>query len=296
MPNLKGLDSKYTIRAIVDIKGVNAKNTAIAFGARYSTTDVDEVLNDNQVDLVIITTSHKSHGELVLKALSAEKHVFVEKPLAISQKDIDKIKFYYRNGFENKPILFVGYNRRFSKPVIEIKGKIKLRKGPLFVQYRMNAGYVPLDHWIYFEGGRIVGEACHIIDLMTCLTESTIDSVSYESLNPKSDKFRGNDNKSIILKYSDGSVCNIQYFSVGNDGISKEYMEIHYDNNSIIMDDYKSLKSYGVKVKSFNNKKGMKGHKDELICLFNSIVDRNRPWPIALWDLLQTSEVSFMIK
>ena len=295
LPNLIKLTKKYNIHAIADINGVIAKNTAKAFRAKYATTNVDEILNDNQVDLVIIATNHKSHGELVLKTLQAGKHVFVEKPLTIDHYNLSKIKAFYQNGLENKPILFVGYNRRFSKYLKEIKNAIKSRYSPLFIHYRMNAGYLPLDHWIHTEGGRIIGEACHIIDLMTYLTDSKIVSVSYESIAPNTDKFSGNDNKSIILKYSDGSVCNIQYFSLGNDKISKEYMEIHFDNKTIIMDDYKSLKGLGIKLKELISRKSEKGHFEELLELYSSLRN-SKNWPIEFWDLIQTSEASFLMK
>jgi predicted dehydrogenase/threonine dehydrogenase-like Zn-dependent dehydrogenase len=295
LPNFKRLNKKYNIYAIADIDGVTAKNTANAFGASYSTTNVDDILKDDKVNLVVITTNHKTHGELVLKSLKAGKNVMIEKPLTIDHKDIEKIKEFYESDAGNKPIIFVGYNRRFSKYAKEIKKYIKLRRSPLFVNYRMNAGYIPNEHWVHSEGGRIVGEACHIIDLMTFFTESKVVSVSIESLNPLTEKFTGDDNKSIVLKYSDGSVCNIQYFSVGNKSFSKEYMDLHFDNKTIVLDDYKQLKGFGVNTKKYSDSRSDKGHFDELNHLYESLIDNEKIWPIELWDLLQTSEITLSI-
>jgi predicted dehydrogenase/threonine dehydrogenase-like Zn-dependent dehydrogenase len=295
LPNLNRLKDKYSIHAIADINGVQAKNAATNFNAQYSTTNINELIDDDDIQLVIITTSHKSHGEIVLNALNKGRNVMVEKPLTISLEELDKIKAFYQSGIQNKPLLFVGYNRRFSKYAQEIESKVRSRFSPLVINYRMNAGHIPLDHWVHEEGGRIIGETCHIIDLMTFLTGCSITSCSFESMNPTTEKFTGDDNKSIILKYADGSICNIQYFSVGSKELSKEYMEIHYDGKSIIMEDYKSLKGYGQKIHEYKDKRGDKGHFSELVMLYEFLAGKTTDWPIAYWDLVQTSEISIGI-
>jgi predicted dehydrogenase len=244
--------------------------------------------------LVLIATRHDSHAELVLKSLKAGKHTFVEKPLAVNQNELDLIKEFYNTPGE-KPVLMTGFNRRFSQFATEIKKHTDKRINPLFIQYRMNAGHIPLDQWVHEHGGRIVGEACHLIDLMTYFTASKMASISVEKISPNNDKISASDNVSIVLKYEDGSVCNIQYFAVGSKQVSKEYMEIHFDGNTIVMDDYKSLKGYGVKVKEISIGRSDKGQKEELEALYETLKGTKKDWPIALWDMTQTTEATFLI-
>lgn len=162
------------------------------------------------------------------------------------------------------------------------------------IYYRMNSGYIPIDSWVHKYGGRIVGEACHIVDLMNFLTGTKIYSVSYEKISPKTDYYFSDDNCSITLKYLDGSVCVINYFALGNIALSKEYMEIHFDGKSLVLDDYKNSYGYGVKLRGLNTKISDKGHLDELIVLYEAI--KNGNYPIQLWDIFQTSEITLNIK
>jgi predicted dehydrogenase/threonine dehydrogenase-like Zn-dependent dehydrogenase len=296
LPNILKLADKFSLHAVVDKIGSNAKVVAQQFKATYSSTDIEEIVKDEKVDLVMITTRHDNHAELALKFLQAGKHVFVEKPLAVNQQGINGISDFYKNNTETpKPILMVGFNRRFSKYSSEIKKHTSKRINPLFINYKMNAGYIPLDHWVHEHGGRIIGEACHIIDLMTYFTESTIESISYESLTSKTEKYSSHDNKSIILKYLDGSICTINYFSTGSKEYPKEIMEIHFDEKTIIMDDYKTLKGYGVKVEALTSQVSQKGHYEELLALYNSILNRNKNWPINLSELIETTCITMEI-
>ncbi len=295
LPNIKKLTNKYAVRAIMSRNGFNANAVANQFGAAYSTTDFDEIINDTDIDLVMITTRHDSHARLVLKSLQAGKHTFVEKPLAINQQELNKIKEFYQSDMGHKPVLMTGFNRRFSKFTQEIKKHTAKRINPLFIQYRMNAGFIPLDSWVHEHGGRIIGEACHIIDLMNSLTNSAIKSINYEKLSPNNDKFSQQDNVAIILKYEDGSVCNIQYFACGSKQISKEYMEVHFDEKTIIMDDYKTLRGKGISINEINLGRSDKGQKEELEALYETLKGNVLDWPISLEDMIQTTESTFLI-
>lgn len=295
LPNLKKLDNLFKLHAVCSQTGVKAKNIAEQFKANYATTNYHEILEDPEVDLILIATRHDSHADYTIKALQANKSVFVEKPLATSREELSLITKFYQDGLQDKPVLFVGYNRRFSPYSEEIKRSIKDRINPLFIRYRMNAGYVPMDNWIHMNGGRIVGEACHIIDLMTFFTESKIISINTESLTPKNRKFSKDDNKSFILKYEDGSICAVDYFSTGNKSLSKEFMEIHFDETSIIMDDYKLLQSYGKTIKPLSSKISQKGQFEELIRLHQTLSGKLNTWPIEFWDLIQTTSISLSI-
>ena len=196
----------------------------------------------------------------------------------------------------NAPVLTVGFNRRFSKYAHEIKRHTDKRVNPLFIHYRMNAGYIPLEHWMYEAGGRIIGEACHLIDLMTFFTGCRIVSISYEEMTPLTDYFSNNDNKSIILKYENGSVATIEYLAVGSKKFSKEYMEVHFDEKTIVMQDYKALKGYGIKVNEISTKISQKGQLEELERLYETIIGTNPKWPIELWDMIQTTKATIFLK
>lgn len=295
MPNIEKLSNKYKLHAVMSRTGHSAKSVAKQYGATYATTNLEDVLNDKDIDLVMIATRHDSHASLVLQALKAGKHVFVEKPLATNQQELDLIKEFYGSNVGNKPVLFTGFNRRFSKYTSEIKKHTSKRNNPLLIQYRMNAGFIPLDHWVHENGGRIVGEGCHIIDLMTSLVGEKVVSISSENLSPKNNKYLSSDNKSIVLKYEDGSIANIQYFATGSKDISKEYMEVHFDNKTIVMDDYKSLKGYGVKVAEITTNISEKGQFEELEALYETLSGKTTKWPIELWDMIQTTEITFNV-
>jgi threonine dehydrogenase-like Zn-dependent dehydrogenase/predicted dehydrogenase len=297
IPNLTKLKDKYNIFSIIDKDGLKAKTTAEKFGIKNQISSFEEALCSNLVDVMLICTRHDSHANLSLKSLQSGKNVLVEKPLAISDEDLNPIKVFFKeNHKKDIPLLMVGYNRRFSKYIEEVKKYTDKRINPLFINYRMNAGFIPYDHWVHEDGGRIVGEACHIIDLMTSLTNSKIESISFESLTPTNTKFKESDNKSFILKYIDGSVCSIQYFATGSKSFPKEYMEVHFDGNTIVLNDYKEIKSYGIKISEIKSIQSDKGHLEELIEFHNAIVVQGMEYPIHIWDLFQTSEISYIIK
>ena len=294
LPNLQKLSGKYAIKAIVNRTGQKGKAVAGQYGADYATTDIDEVLKDADIDLIIITTRHNNHGSLVLQCLKAGKNVFVEKPLCTTRQELEEIEnFYSSNG--KGPLLMVGFNRRFSKYAVEIRKHTNKRSGPLIINYRMNAGHIPLNLWVHEDGGRIVGEGCHIIDLMTSLTNSKITSISSEHLSPSSEKFSMHDNRSMVFKYEDGSVAHIQYFAIGSKSFPKEYMEVHFDEKTITMEDYKSLKGFGVNVHEFNASMSEKGQFEELEQLYTCLTTGG-DWPIPLWDMVQTTDATLAIE
>ena len=295
LPNIKKLVKKFRLHCVVSHTGHKATSVARQYGASYATTDYQDALKDPDVDLILICTRHDSHAELAVQALRAGKHVFVEKPLATSAEDLDAIKAFYADGTHNKPVLFTGFNRRFSIYAREIKKHTDKRINPLFIHYRMNAGYMQPDEWVHEDGGRIVGEACHIIDLMTFFTGSTIKSISVDDLIPVNDKYSTTDNKVVTLAYQEGSVATIHYFAVGSREYPKENMEVHFDGKSIVLDNYKSLKGYGVELNETHTNASQKGHFEELERLYETLKGTNKNWPIELWDMMQTTEATFMI-
>jgi predicted dehydrogenase/threonine dehydrogenase-like Zn-dependent dehydrogenase len=292
LPNLKKLESKFNIYALASHSGVKAKNAGSFYKARYVTTEYDEIIRDDNVDLVMICTRHGNHASLALKALMAGKNVFVEKPLATNPDDLRLLEEYIESNPGKLPLLMVGYNRRYSPYAREIKKHTDHRIGPLFIHYRMNAGFQPHDHWTHKDGGRIIGEACHIVDLVNSLTNCRIINCHAESIDGDKSKFTSADNKSILLKYEDGSVATIEYLSLGNKSMAKEYMEIHFDEKTIVMNDFKNLEFYGLKTGTLKSKTSLKGHQEELEELYDYIVGNKEGWPVKYQSLIETSRMT----
>ena len=301
LPNLERLGQRFKIHAIMGKTPYKTKTVAQQYHAHYATCNMDDILGDKDIDLVMVTTRHNLHGEYVLKALNAGKNVFVEKPLCIKEEELDAIKSFYNSQLTTHnsqlPLLMVGFNRRFSKYAQEAKRHTDKRINPLFMHYRVNAGYIPLDHWVHGEegGGRIIGEACHFIDLFSFFTECKVKEIYTSTLTPKTRSLSSDDNRVVVLNYEDGSLATLEYFATGSKEFPKEYIEIHFDEKTIIIDNYKSLIGYGVKINQIKGKAAEKGHLKELEVLYDVLTGKRDRWPIELWDLLQTTEMTLMI-
>jgi len=254
------------------------------------------VLSDAEIDLVMICTRHKLHGALVLQALRAGKHVLVEKPLCINSIELDEIKeFFAESG--DKPVLMTAFNRRFA-PVVRLAHQwLKERHTPLMINYRMNAGYVPLDHWVHGEegGGRNIGEACHIYDLFNFLVGSEVTAVHAASISPPSRKWLRSDNFVATLNYRDGSVCALTYTALGANSYPKERMEIYGDGKAIVVDDFKSIDIFGAKVNGSKSPMVQKGHLEELEHLADCL-QNGTGWPIPLDQQVAATEISFLVQ
>ena len=295
LPNMKKLKNKYKLEAIFSKTGLSAKNLGETFNANYITDNETVLFNDERINTILICSRHGSHGKYVIDALEAGKNVIVEKPLTTNPKELQAIKAFYDDSKERKPRLFVGYNRRHSKYLKEIVKHTDERINPLVIHYRMNAGYVPKDSWIHEDGGRIIGEACHVIDTINAITQSPVLTVSSETLSPKNDKLFRSDNKVVILKYADGSLATFSYFANGNKSLGKEYMEVHFDGKSIILDDYKQLSGFGIELKDLRSSYSDKGHKEFLVAITEMLKWPDETYKSYLDDILMTSKVSFLI-
>ena len=244
--------------------------------------------------MVVISTRHNLHAQIAMEAAKTGKAVFVEKPMALSEKELQEL---IRTLEKTKVPFTVGFNRRFSPCAGKIKEIIKNRVNPMIINYRMNAGFIPKEHWVHLEegGGRNIGEACHIYDLFNFFTESEIESVSAFSINPKTEQYCNNDNFNASIKYKDGSVCNLIYTALGTKKVSKEQMDIYVDGKIICLDDYKKIEIYGMKTNKTKTNISQKGHYEELMEFAKSIKESNG-YHIPLWQLIQVSEVSFKVE
>ena len=292
LPILRDLNKDFCIEALVNQTPFKAHNIAQKFGVKNIEASVDDLLANHDIDAVFVTTRHSTHADIVIKCLEAGKHVFVEKPLCINKKELDKIVQLYDSIETPKPILTVGFNRRFSPFIQEIKKAVENRINPLMITYRVNAGFRPSDHWTHKDGGRIIGEACHFIDVFSFLVNDKPKSISIDSIAPTKKGVSSADNKVITITYNDGSVCSLIYTGQGNAGLSKERLELFYDQKSIVLDDYKILAGYGVDL-AINKGSGDKGHK-AIIEAFSHSIKNGGEWPISLASLINTTKISFL--
>jgi len=282
-----------SLRKICSFGGISAVHFGKKNGFLNATTDLQNVFMDKETNIVSIATRHESHCELILKSLDANKNIFVEKPLCLNIKELDKIKRKYRSlSLKNKkpPSLMVGFNRRFAPHIKKIKSLLEPLNGPKSVVITVNAGYIPRESWVhdkFIGGGRILGEACHFIDLVKYICGSKI--IESHISNMKCDQ---NDTATINLKFSNGSIGSINYFSNGSKALSKERIEVFCRGKILQLDNFKTLTGYG-----FNNFKSMrlwkqdKGQND-CVKAFVSAIKDNTAEPINVDEIFEVSEVS----
>ena len=269
LPNLLNQRDTYDLRVICSRTGSTALAAAKQFGAPKATTDYAEVLRDPEVGLVILCTRHDLHGRMALEALQAGKHVLCEKPLALTMEEIDAIEALFTDGTGPKPVLMVGFNRRWSPAFQAVRAALKGRTAPLLAQYTMNAGYLPLDHWAHGPegGGRNVGEACHIYDLFFALAGSDCADIQMTGIPAQGHQWARNDNFSATLSFADGSVCTLLYTAMGAKAYPKERLQVFSEGRVIVLDDYKSVEVVGAKSKGWTSRVQDKGQAAELTAL-----------------------------
>jgi len=298
LPNLHALPNLCHLRGVVSRSGHNASATAQRWGATYCGTDYQEVLKDAEVDAVIIATRHNLHASMALDALRAGKHVLIEKPLALTRAELESISRFYRDAGSNAtPLLLTGFNRRFSPHAARIKEWIASRSNPMIINYRMNAGYLPLDHWCHGPegGGRNLGEACHIYDLFTFLTGARVGDIHVTAITPATGHYKCQDNFTASMTFVDGSVATLTYTALGAKEYAKERMEIFVDGKVISLDDYKSTTVSGASRKPCKTRLPEKGQKEELEA-FARAIQQGAASPIALWEQEQATSIALEIE
>lgn len=293
LPILK--DSSAKLVGISSSKGLSSSIAAKKFGFEYSTTDYNELLKDEKINTVFITTRHNNHAKLVIESLEAGKNVFVEKPLAIDMEQLaDVVKCCNKLASENRmPKLMVGFNRRFSPFIQDIYKKVKGRSSGLAMNMTINSGALPKDLWVHdpvVGGGRIIGEGCHFIDTMSYLANSEVESIYSVALNSSKELAIKNDNVILNLKFKDGSIGTLSYLSNGNKSYPKEQMSLFCEGKVFELDNYKKVNAFG----SSGMKKWSqdKGHKDEMIGFIENIKSSKENF-ISLESLVNTTLATF---
>ncbi len=293
LPSLKKAEAN--IKYVVSSGGLSSTTLAKKYDVAKSTTDMTAVLEDPDVGGVLITTRHNLHADIAVKALKAGKQVFVEKPLALQEQELDEV---IQAVEETGNTVTVGFNRRFSPHALKIKELVGQHAGPMNVVATMNAGHIPPDVWVHdlkVGGGRIIGEACHYVDLISYFTNSTVQSVCMQAMGE--DPEESTDNASILLKYENGSLGVINYFANGNKSYSKERVEVYYQGKNLILDNFRKLYGYGFSSGfSLNNKiistKQDKGHNKQFELLAERWKKGGDPL-IPFSEIVNTSRATF---
>jgi predicted dehydrogenase/threonine dehydrogenase-like Zn-dependent dehydrogenase len=295
LPNVEKLKDIFNIYAICSKVGGEAEGLARQYKAYIATTDYNQILNDDNIELVLVSTRHNLHAKIAIDALKAGKAVFVEKPMALNESDLLELKEIIE---KTKIPYMAGFNRRFSPYSARIKEIIKNRTNPLIINYRMNAGYFPKEHWVHNEegGGRNIGEACHIYDLFNFFTDSEFYSISAHSITSLSEQYLINDNFSATIKYKNGSVCNLTYTSMGSRVTPKEQMDVYFDGKNLYLNDFKELYLYDAKIKLLDKGAQDKGHLNELKSFGEYLKGSSKVQVIPLWQLIQATEISFEVE
>lgn len=285
------------INAIVDTDIARSLSASKLYGASKSLVDDNDLFIDNDlVDVVIVSSPHKFHSMQALRALRKGKAVFMEKPMVTDFEELNEFKALFKTN-PNLPVC-VDYNRSFASFTRKMKQAVEQRTSPLMLHYRVNAGYLPKDHWAQTEvgAGRIIGEVCHIIDLLCYLINSKPVSVSVESLHSSKDMLFPTDNFSAQIHFADGSIGTILYTSLGHFKMGKERIELFYDSKSIVMNDYIRMTGFGLP-SSFTTSlpSADKGHETLLKSFFENVKKAPFVPPIAVDHLLNVAELTLLI-
>ena len=236
--------------SVASAGGTSASIQARKSGFEKCTSVAADLIEDPQVNGVIIVTRHDSHSELVIQSLRAGKSVFVEKPLALTISQVDAIETEYRKSVESgsSPVLMVGFNRRFSPQVQKMVRLLAPIKGPKTISMLINAGHIPKNHWTQdnnLGGGRIIGEACHFIDLARFLIGAPITSMHAMRIKDESGTQTTEDKAVLTVGFADGSLASICYFSNGAASFPKERIEVFANGGILQLDNFRKLRGFG---------------------------------------------------
>ena len=282
------------LHTLVTSGGVSAYHHGKKQGFVNASTDLDEVLRNEEVNTVVIATQHNLHAEQVCEALSRGKHVFVEKPLALTRNELTEIEDAYRRQNGNR-LLMVGYNRRFSPLIQKLKQLLTLLTEPQTLIMTMNAGYIPADHWTQdpqIGGGRIIGEACHYIDLMRYLVGQPIIGFTTTCMGKAPGIETTDDKASITLTFADGSHGTIHYFANGGKAFPKERIEVFAANAVLQLDNFRRLIGYGWK--GFRKESVLRQDKGQQACAraFVEAIESGGESPIPFNEIMEVARYS----
>ena len=306
LPNIPK-NNNVLLNGVMTTTGTGSRSVAERYGFDFCTTSENDIIENDDINTVFIATRHDSHAHYVLKALKTGKHVFVEKPLCLSEEELGQIVELLNSQIgehesdlasslqppASSPLLMVGYNRRFAPLIRKIKDEFG--HGPMAMVYRVNAGAIPKDSWIQdpeFGGGRVVGEVCHFVDTLSFLAGSMVVSVYAAALREPDNL---NDTLNVTLTFQNGSIGTISYLANGDKSLAKERIEVFAHGATAIVDDFKELMIYS---RGKKKKKKLisqdKGQKEEVKRFVEAILNGTGE-PIPFEEIYNTSLVTFKI-
>ncbi|NIY87098.1 bi-domain-containing oxidoreductase [Vibrio campbellii] len=288
------------LHTIATSGGINGVTHGEKAGFAKTTTDTSAMISDSEINTVAIVTRHNSHAHFVSEALNAGKNVFVEKPLAVTLEELAEVEatYYSKASTASAPKLMVGFNRRFSPQVQKMKELLSSVKEPKSFMMTMNAGAIPADHWTQDNevgGGRIIGEACHFIDLMRFLADSEIVSVQCRRMGDVDGVDITEDKAAIILGFADGSFGTIHYLANGAANFPKERVEVFAAGRVLQLDNFRKLKAFGWP--GFSKMNLWKQDKGQTDCAaaFLSAIESGKESPIPVRELFEVARITIEI-
>jgi predicted dehydrogenase/threonine dehydrogenase-like Zn-dependent dehydrogenase len=286
--------------SVVTSKGVSGVHYGKKYGFNKAATDSREILENNDCNTVVIVTRHDTHANYVCESLQAGKNVFVEKPLALTLDELDKIEETYQKipGNTGKPILMVGFNRRFAPHIVKMKELLTNVKEPKSFIMTVNAGKIPADSWVQdmkIGGGRIIGEACHFIDLLRFLASCTVSDYHATKMGFATGLEISNDKVTITLSFEDGSFGTIHYLANGEKSFPKERLEVFCAGAVLQLDNFRRLRGYGWP--GFKKMNLWRQDKGQIVCAkaFMDAVTHGTAAPIPFTELMEVSRLSIDI-
>ncbi len=279
------------IVAVATATGVSARSSSRRFGAELASTDASAVLEHPDVDAIVIATRHDTHSEYVARALSLGKHVFVEKPLALDEPGLQEVE----RAAEKVPgVLMIGFNRRFAPLALRMRTALSER-GPMVINYRINAGRLPRSHWTHdprIGGGRIVGEVCHFVDFASFLTGSALSAVDATGVGGGSQPRE--DSVAATLRFDDGSLAVVIYSALGDPGLPKERIEVLGEAGAGVLDDFRVLTVHRGGAEEQISGARDKGHASEIETFVRACREGQQPWPVA--EMTAVTRATFAIR
>lgn len=288
------------LHTIVTTNGLNAVRHGRKFGFSKASTSSAELLNQKEVNTLFIATRHDSHARLASEGLRSGRHVYVEKPLALNREQLDEVETAYTESAAQgaAPIILVGFNRRFSPHVQRMREMLRGTQGPKSLSLLMNAGAIPPDHWtqdLQVGGGRILGEACHLIDLARFLVGARIVGASADAMQGRSGSAPSLDTAQISLEFEDGSIASIQYYANGHRSFAKERVEVFASGRILQLENFRVLRGFGWPgFPGFRTWRQDKGHA-ACVQAFLKAVESGGPSPIPAEEIFEVSRVAIEV-
>jgi len=283
------------LKTVVSSGGVTGAQAGRRFGFEQVSTDSNALLRDAEIDTVIVATRHDSHARFVSQTLTAGKHVFVEKPIAIDREGLGLIERAHRNS-TCQPVLMVGFNRRFAPHTVKVKSLLEGVREPKYFVMTVNAGAIPPEHWtqkLDVGGGRIIGEACHFIDLLRFLVAHPVVDLRVSALPAMPGAPQVRDNVSITLTFADGSIGTVHYVACGHKAFPKERLEVFCAGRVLQLDNFRRLWAFGWS--GFSGSRLWRQDKGNQACAaaFIDAVRSGRSSPIPFEELVEVADLTF---